>query len=318
MLPPTDLQTIFDRSLVRRHRDRAAPSITDHDFLFRHAGEALLDRLLDVTRTFESVLDLGCHGGTLARLWGPDRRPDHLIQCDLSPAMAATAARTGCPAVAADEEFLPFADASFDLVVSGLSLHWVNDLPGALIQIRRALKPDGLFLGAMLGGETLAELRQALAAAELDVAGGVSPRLSPFTDVRDAGALLQRAGFALPVVDSDTVTATYDHPFRLLRDLRGMGETQAGRLRNPAPPKRAFWPSVAGHYQDRFAEADGRVPARFQIIYLTGWAPHGSQQRPLRPGSARTRLAEALGTVEKPAGDTAGPPGRPAPKTGNR
>ncbi|MEE8270126.1 MAG: methyltransferase domain-containing protein, partial [Alphaproteobacteria bacterium] len=268
---------------------------------------ALADRLADVKRRFRRVLDVGCHGGDMARALAGRTDIEALVQCDLSPAMAARAAAAGRPAVAADEERLPFVAGGFDLVVSNLSLHWANDLPGALIQIRRVLRPDGLFLGAMLGGETLAELRQAVMAAEIALAGGVSPRLSPYAGLVDAGALLQRAGFALPVVDSDTVTVTYETAFGLFADLRGMGETNAALTRNPAPPPRRLWSETARRYRADFADADGRVPATFEVIHLSGWSPHDSQQRPLPPGSARTRLATALGTDEAAAGDKARP-----------
>lgn len=305
-MQPADNQ-VFDRRLVRRHRDRAASGFAEHDFLFRHTADALIDRLTDVTRPFPRVLDVGCHGGELADAL--QRRPDleQLVQCDLSPAMAERAAGTGHAAVAADEEFLPFAESTFDLVVSNLSLHWVNDLPGALIQIRRVLKPDGLFLGAMLGDGTLAELREAVMAAELEVSGGVSPRLSPFADLRDAAGLLQRAGFALPVADIEPVIVSYQDAFRLLADLRGMGETNATIARNPAPPPRALWSETARRYAGRFAEGDDRIPASFQIIHLLGWAPHDSQPKPLRPGSATARLADALDVQERPTGDKAMP-----------
>jgi len=305
MTDAPDTMTVFDRRLVRRRRDRAAAGLDGHDFLFAHVAEALVDRLFDVRRDFPRVLDLGCHGGSFARALAGRKGVETLVQADLSPAMAARAAAAGHPAVAADEELLPFADGTFDLVVSALSLHWVNDLPGALIQVNHALRPDGLFVAAMLGGETLRELRRALMDAELAVSGGVSPRLSPFADLRDAAGLLQRAGFALPVADVDTLTVTYPDAFRLFADLRGMGETGAALARNPAPPPRALWPETARRYHELYAVPDGRIPATFQILWLTGWAPHESQQKPLRPGSARTRLADALGAAEHDAGDVA-------------
>jgi SAM-dependent methyltransferase len=205
--------------------------------------------------------------------------------------------------VAADEEALPFADGSLDLVVSALALQSVNDLPGVLAQIRRALKPDGLFLAALLGGETLTELRQAFAAAESEIDGGVSPRVAPSADVRDLGALLQRAGFALPVVDTDRLTVRYATAFDLMRDLRGMGATNALIERQRVPLKRATLLRMASVYSDRFSDPDGRLRASFDIVWLSGWAPHQSQQQPLRPGSAKARLADALGTHEHPAGD---------------
>ena len=298
---------VFDRRLVRRHRDRAAAQLDGHDFLFREVAERLADRLDDVTRKFPLALDLGCHGGELADVLGPRGGIETLVQCDLSPAMARRAARAGRPTIAADEEYLPFAPRAFDLILSNLSLHWVNDLPGALIQIRQSLKPDGLFLAAMLGGGTLDELRQALLEAELATAGGASPRVSPFADLRDAGSLLQRAGFALPVVDGDTVTVAYRDIATLMHDLRGMGETNATHGRPRGLARRAVMAAASDLYRERFADRDGRLTASFQVVYLTAWAPHDSQQQALRPGSARSRLAEALGTTEIAAGDKARP-----------
>ena len=302
-----DSHLVFDRRLVRRHRDRAAAGLAAHDFLFRHSAAALAERLGDVTRDFASVLDLGCHGGEMADALRDRLDIQSLVQCDLSPAMARRAGASGHPALAADEEYLPFHEGAFDLVVGNLSLHWVNDLPGALIQIRRVLKPDGLFLGAMLGEGTLAELRESLMAAEIEIAGGVSPRLSPFADLRDAAGLLQRAGFALPVADMEPVTVSYENAFRLFSDLRGMGETNATLARNPAAPPRALWAETARRYAETHAEPDGRIPATFRVIHLLGWAPHESQPQPLRPGSAKSRLADALDVEERSVGDKAAP-----------
>ena len=300
--PPDDAMDIFDRRLLRRRRDRAAGGLAAHDFLFREAAERLADRLDDIRRRFPLALDLGCHGGEFGRALAGRGGVETLIQCDLSPAMAR---RAGGLAVAADEEFLPFAGGRFDLVASCLSLHWVNDLPGALLQIREALKPDGLFLAVFLGGETLRELRQALLEAEAETEGGVSPRVSPFADLRDAAGLLQRAGFALPVADCDTVSVTYPDALALMRDLRGMGESNAVQARRRGFSRRDTLALAAARYAERFAAPDGRVPATFQFLYLTGWAPHESQPQPRQPGSARHRLADALGTVEHPAGDKA-------------
>ncbi len=304
---------VFDRTAVRRHRDRAAPTAPDHAFLFDHVADLLVERLSDIAREFPLALDLGCRDGAIGRALdrAGGRRVERLLQADLSPAYAAAAARPDAPAFACDEEALPVAEGRLDLVLSSLSLHWVNDLPGALLQIRRALRPDGLFLGAMFGAGTLRELRGALVAVEERHRGGASQRLSPFADLRDAAGLLQRAGFALPVADGEAVTVDYASPFRLLADLRGMGETNAVRGRDPWVPPRAFWPEVAAEYLARHGDAEGRVPATFEIIFLAGWAPHESQQRPLRPGSAARRFAEALGTVEQPAGDPAAP-GQPS------
>jgi SAM-dependent methyltransferase len=209
-------------------------------------------------------------------------------------------------AVVADEEALPFRDGSLDLAVSALALQFVNDLPGALIQIRRALKPDGLFIAAMIGGESLAELRAAFAEAESEVEGGVSPRVAPFADLRDLGALLQRAGFALPVTDVDRVMVRYSSPLALMHDLRRMGASNALAERRRTPLRRATLRRMMEIYAANFSDADGRIRATFEIVWLSGWAPHESQQKPLRPGSARQRLADALGTKEIPTGEKPG------------
>ena len=297
--PPTaDPMIVFDRSAVRRHRTRAAPHADRFDFLRREAAAQLGERLADIGRSFKAVLQLGVGADR------PGQPPDLTVVAD--PAAAMLAATAG-PRVAVDEDRLPFRDASFDLVVAGLTLHWVNDLPGALIQIRRCLKPDGLFLAAMLGGRTLAELRQVLLEAEAEVEGGAGPRVSPFADVRDLGGLLQRAGFAMPVADADTVTVDYVDALALMRDLRGMGETNAVRDRRRTFTRRATLLRAAGLYHERFADAAGRIPATFQLMYMAGWAPGPHQPKPLKPGSAATRLADALGTREMPLPDKAGP-----------
>ncbi len=311
ILPRMDAAArIFDRRLLRLRRDRVAAGSDDCDFLHREIAQRLADRLDDIRQDFPMALDLGCRDGILGRLLAGRNAIDTLIQCDLSPAMAR---RAGPLALAADEEALPFAPANFDLVVSNLSLHWVNDLPGTLAQIRAALRPNGLFLAAMLGGETLHELRACLMEAEMEEAGGISPRISPFTAVRDAGALLQRAGFALPVADLDRITVTYGTPLKLFRDLHGMGESNALRERPKTLGRRNLLPRAAALYQERYGTADGRVPARFDVIYMHGWAPHPSQQKPLRPGAAETRLAAALGEEEHTAGERT----RPAHSDGN-
>ena len=304
----TDPMTVFNRRAVRRHRDRAAAGmaggVEGGDFLLRESAERLADRLDDVTRSFPLALDLGCHTGQLGRALGRRGGIEILVQCDLSEAMAKHA---GDFSLAADEEFLPFGNQTFDLILSNLSLHWVNDLPGALVQARRALRPDGLFLAAVLGGETLRELRQALAEAEIAEEDGLSPRVSPMADVRDLGALLQRAGFALPVVDSDTVTVMYTDPMAVMTDLRAMGETNAVAESRKGFTRPATLAAAAARYGELFGGEDGKVPATFQIITLTGWAPDPSQQQPLKPGSAATRLADALGTEERPLPDKAKP-----------
>ncbi len=291
---------VFDRPLLRRHRRRAR-ALGPATFLLDRAADELAERLAAVVRTFDHAVDLGTPTDALrTRLAG---RLGLGAVIGVGSDLESDGAR---PYVVADEEALPFAEGSLDLVVSALALQSVNDLPGTLLQVRRALKPDGLFLAAMLGGATLTELRQSFAAAETEVEGGVSPRVFPFADVRDMGALLQRAGFALPVTDVDRLTVRYASPFVLMQDLRRMGATNALHERRHAPLRRATLMRMAEIYAERFADPDGRVRATFEIVWLSGWAPHPDQQQPLRPGSARTRLADALGTRELPAGEKAG------------
>lgn len=297
----TDDIILFERKTVRRHRDRAAAAFAEHDFLHREIADQLTDRLRDVKRDFATVLDIGGGHGTTAF----DPTPETLVTADLSERLLKKVPEGLL--VSADEEFLPFGDNTFDLIASTLSLHWVNDLPGALVQIRRALKPDGLFLSAMLGGDTLIELRRAFLEAEAETTGGTSPHTSPVADVADAGALLQRAGFALPVIDTDTITVTYSDMFALMRELRGMGEANAVAARSRAGLRRDTLLAAAARYHELYADEDGRIPATFQIIWMTGWAPHEAQQQPLRPGSGTTRLADALETKERTAGDKAQP-----------
>ena len=274
---------VFDRIAVRRHRDRAAASVGQVADVLGEVADRLLDRLDDMKRNFSVALDVGGRGVVAPLLTARGMR---VVSCDLSPAMAALQ-RWG---VAADEEFLPFAPASFDLVVANLSLHWINDLPGALIQLRRALKPDGLFLASIPALGTLAELRTALTAAEAELTGGAAPRVSPFPDLPDCAALLQRAGFALPVADLDEIGMMYADPFALLRDLRAAGETNAVRLRDRRIPPRALFPmALAGLPQD-----DGRVRATLRLAMLTAWAPAPSQPKPVARGSATVSLADAL------------------------
>lgn len=289
---------IFDRAAVRRHRDRAAAAAGRCDFLHREVAGRMADRLRDVRRSFDRALWQGAgHAAPAAgRL---------AIATDLSEALLRRAGRR--PALVADEELLPFAGGSLDLVASCLVLHWTNDLPGALVQIRRALRPDGLFLGAMLGGDTLVELRRAFLEAETETSGGAAPRASPVAGLADAAALLQRAGFALPVADADRIAVTYPDMFALMRDLRGMGETNAAAARSRRGLRRDTLLAAAARYRDRHAGEDGRVSATFEVLWLSGWAPDGLQPRALRPGSAEARLADALGTDERPAGDKASP-----------
>ena len=284
---------IFDRRLLRERRARAARELTAHDFLLTEIAERLADRLSDIARRFPVALDLGARDGILGRTLQGRGGIETLIQ---SETWLVSAQRLqGGAALVADEELLPFKEQCFDAVLSNLALHWVNDLPGALAQIRSSLKPDGLFLASLFGTGTLQELRTALMEAELAETGGASPRVSPFADLRDAAGLLQRAGFALPVADADTVTVTYGDFFALLRDLRGMGETNILFDRLKQPTRRTVFARAAAIYQERFADAQGRLPATFQVLFLTGWAPDPSQQQPARRGSGKTSLKDVFG-----------------------
>lgn len=295
MPTPLEQTQIFDRALLARRRDRVAAGASGHDFLLARVAEDLADRLAIVQRRFPLAVNVGAHNGLVSRRIAGIAGVSTVIDVDSSIALLAGAPG---PRVLADEEALPFADGSIELAVSGLSLQLVNDLPGTLIQIRRALRPDGLFLAALLGGETLKELRQSWLAAEAEVSGGASPRVAPFADVREMGALLQRAGFALPVVDSETVTVTYPDPIAVMREVKAMGASNMLVARRRTPVTRRLLLRAAEIYAERFATADGRVPATFDIITLTAWAPDESQPKPLRPGSAQARLADALGAKE--------------------
>jgi SAM-dependent methyltransferase len=268
---------LFDRGLLRRRRSRFAGEVSQHEFLLARVATEIAERIEAILRKFPLALDLGAFNGVLGRRVGALPSVKEMIYAESAPALAKLCPR---PVVVCDEDFLPFRDGSLSLVVSGLALHRVNDLPGALIQIRRALHPDGLFLGAALGGRSLQELRQSLLDAEAEEEGGASPRIAPFADVRDYGALLQRAGFALPVTDADLLTVIYPSPRDLMLEIRalGGGNVMASRRKEP--------------------------------FYLSGWAPHESQQRPLKPGSAVKRLADALHTEEHSAGDKASFPAK--------
>jgi len=294
--------TVFDRPLLRRRRDRAAADYAQFRFLLDEVGARLCERLQDIRRQFPQAIVLGAGDGTLARTLTGHYGIEHLIQLELSNTLA-TQAQTAGPVAVADEEFLPIKAASANLIISNLVLHWVNDLPGALLQIRHALQPDGLFVASVLGGDTLIELRRCLMEAEIELCGGAAPRLSPLTEIRDVGGLLQRAGFTLPAADRETITVTYSDPLRLLYDLRGMGATNALLARTRTPLRRGVLGLALHKYRTLYADTDGRVPASFEVITMTGWAAHESQQQPLRRGSATTRLADALGTTEHKTGD---------------
>jgi SAM-dependent methyltransferase len=277
---------IFDRKALARARARALKTNGDN-FLAHEAAEGLAHRLSAVNRKFEHAAQID--GVELAAT-----PIDHY-------AGAWTRTRLS------EDEGLDLASSTYDLAVSVLALHAVNDLPGVLAQIRRALKPDGLFMAALFGGSTLHELRDAFAFAEAETRGGASPRVAPFADVRDLGGLLQRAGFALPVADVERTVARYASFATLVEDLRALGETNVLAERSRRTLPKSVLEAAMRRYAEKHADSDGRLRASFDIVYLTGWAPHESQQKPLAPGSARTRLADALGTREKPAGEAAAP-----------
>jgi SAM-dependent methyltransferase len=284
---------VFDRKLLRLRLARALAEDAP-DFLMARAADDLMDRLASIKRDFPRSLDLGTPTAHFAQAVVATGRPAPLRTVS-SPAMLV---HDG-PSVVADEELLPFAPETFDLIVSGFSLQWVNDLPGAFAQIRRALAPDGLFLACMPGGASLVELRAAFAQAEEEICGGASPRVSPFVDVRDLGGLLQRAGFALPVTDVDRFTLRYDSMYALCADLRAMGAANALAQRSRRPLRRSVVMRAGDIYAARFSDADGRLRASFELLWLSGWAPHESQQKPSQPGSAQIRLADALKATRK-------------------
>jgi len=293
---------VFDRAAVRRNL-RRAQKLGPATFLIDRAAEDLCDRLSVVLRRFELAVDLASPTDAVRRRLRGTELVSTLIAV-MEPASAGEPARDD-PTIIADAEALPLREDSLDLIVSALALQFVNDLPGTFVQVRRALKPDGLFLAALIGGDSLIELRQAFAAAEAELEHGASPRVAPFADVRSIGMLLQRAGFALPVTDVERVSVRYASAFALMQDLRRMGATNALAERRRTPLRRATLLRMAEIYAERFSDPDGRVRATFDIVWLSGWKPHASQQQPLAPGSAKARLADALGTREIPAGDKA-------------
>lgn len=275
-----DNSKIFNRTLLRKRRNRIAGAWDKHNFLKVEAAERLADCLADITRPFPLALDLGCHKGELAGILNNS----HAITCDMAESMK--------PQVVCDEEFLPFASDIFDLVASVLSMHSINDLPGSLIQIREILKPDGLFIAILPGAGTLMELRQSITGASAEHGFPLSPRISPFVEVRDAGALLQRAGFALPVVNSETVTVHYDNALHLMKDLRGMGESNILIEQNAYFTPQTHLAAICSYYQSHFAKSDGTIPASFEFVTMTGWKPHHSQQQPAKRGSGQISLKE--------------------------
>lgn len=304
-------QTLFDRRLLRRRRARFAREVAEREFLIAHVAREIAERIDIMLRTFPRALDLGAFHGLLGRSVGALPSVGEMVYAESVFDYAAQCPR---PALVCDEDLLPFKDASFNLVVSGLALHRVNDLPGSLIQIRRALAPDGLFMAAALGARALIELRECLLEAEGEMEGGASPRVSPFGDVRAYGALLQRVGFALPVADAEDLTVVYASPRELMREVRALGGGNVLTARSKAPLPRRTLSRAEDLYRERYGTPDGKITATFQFVFMSGWAPDPSQQQPLKPGSAKQRLADALQTHERPAGDKASFPNTPKPK----
>lgn len=287
---------LFDRSVLRMRRARVADKMAQTDFLLRTVATELGERITMIKRDFAVALDLGSHTGLLAQAMSEIPTVGQVVRAD--PA-AALLRHSPYPAVVCEEDALPFGPESLDLIAAPLSMHLVNDLPGALIQIARALKPDGLFITAVLSGSSLGELRQSLLQAESELTGGAGARIAPFIDVRDMGGLLQRAGLALPVSDVDRLNVTYADMFALMHDLRAMGMTNMLRARSRVPLPRGVFLRAAQIYREQFSDKTGRVRATFEIVYAAGWKPHESQQKPLRPGSATRRMADVLGVSEQ-------------------
>lgn len=286
---------LFDRQLLLARRERSADHIEQYDFLLHRTAEDMAERLNAITRDFPIALSLGGRHGVIGAMLRQRDTVGRVIEAESAPGLLAKASGLK---VRCDDEFLPVRHGAVDLIVSALNLHFINDLPGTLIQINRALKPDGLFMAALMGGRTLFELREAFLLAEEEMEGGAAPHIAPMAEIRDCGALLQRAGFALPVADADKVIVTYKSALDLMRELRAMGGGNILHARRRTPMRRATIMRMAQIYMERFG-ADGRIPATFEIIHLAGWAPHHSQQQPLKPGSAALRLGDFI----KPARD---------------
>ena len=304
----TDERLLFDRKLLRERRARFAHEIAARELVLAHVAREIAERVALMLRPFPLALDLGAYHGLLGRKVAGLPSVGAMIYAESALAFAALCPR---PALVCDEDLLPFKGAGLNLIVSELALHRVNDLPGALIQIRRALAPDGLFMAALLGSGALFELREALIEAEAEAQGGASPRIAPFGDVRAYGALLQRAGFALPVADAETLTVLYASPGEVMREIRALGGGNVLLARSRRPLARHTLKRAEDIYRTRHGTPDGKVKASFEIVYLSGWGPDESQQKPLKPRSAAQRLADALGTTELPAGDKAGFPAKP-------
>lgn len=285
---------VFDPIRHARRRSRAAAQYHEYDFLKRRLSRDLAERLADSSRQFPVALDHGCHNGVLGEALLESGQVSSVIATDPAEPMARRARARGLAACVMPLETLAFAPGSLDLAASALSLHWVNDLPGLLVQLREALKPDGLFLAAIAGAGTLPELRESLALAETEIRGGAGPRISPLPGLQDLAALMQRAGFAMPVVDIETITVRYDNAMSLLQDLRGMGETAAFGQPADQGLSRRILMRAAETYQASHSDPDGRVRATFRIVWLSGWAPAQGQPKPLKPGSAKVSLTEVF------------------------
>lgn len=308
--PNTQPSVLFNRQRLRQNRERARENFTEHNVLFEEVSAQLFDRLQGINRPFHRILDLGSRSFSLSKSLAKQDASRFIVHSPTSPDVNKLLTHHVC---VADEEWLPFRDTSFDLILSNLNLHWANDLPGALVQIRRALKPDGFFLSALFGGETLYELRECLYEAEMQLRGGVSQHISPFADIQDCGSLLQRAGFTLPVVDKERFTLTYQNSFQLMRELRGMGESNILNSRDKRFMPSALFIEADRIYRSRYATksengVSGTINATFDILFIAGWAPHDNQQKPLKPGEASSRLAKALNTHEVEAGEKSAPP----------
>ncbi|THV22507.1 SAM-dependent methyltransferase [Peteryoungia ipomoeae] len=285
------MNAIFDEALIARNREKAIQRFSPgSDFLLSIAAEEFGERLSLTERRFEEAVELFGATGLAAKAALATGKVDHMRRIETTPAFAGS----NGPIEPTAFETVPLAPESTNLILAPLSLHLTNDTPGMLIQMRRALKPDGLLLAAIPGSGTLSELREVLLATETELYGGASPRVIPFADIRDIGGLLQRAGFALPVIDEEIYTVRYDHIFALMRDLKAMGMANPLLGRSRRPVSRRFFLRAAELYAERFADPDGRIRASFSVVYLSGWAPHESQQKPLKPGSAKMRLADAL------------------------
>lgn len=293
----SDLPRIFDTELLTKRRARALADGRAPHFLMRRVLEDLMDRLAIIQRRFGTCLVVNACDGRVAQALSTLANIETVISADSARELLLSCPE---PKLLVDTGILPFEDKSLDCIVSPLTLHWVNDVPGLLAQMRRSLRDDGLLLVAMLGGRTLHELRSAWLEAEVELTGGASPRVAPFADIRDFGSLLQRAGLALPVVDSDTVTVTYETPLHLFQDLKAMGASNCLLERSKVPVTRRLLLRAGEIYRERFPTEDGaRVTATFEILTATAWAPDASQQQPLKPGSAKARLADALGVPDK-------------------